>query len=70
MKLLSGFLFLCAGLAAWFMWGPLLHWLLRLSGESGLAKVVSVVVVGYFGGIAIPLVIAILAIIAFIKSLE
>lgn len=50
-----------AVIVTWTFWGPILHWLQGMVPEGAklawLGKLICVILVGYFGGIALPLII-------------
>jgi len=46
-------------LLAWAIWGPFLHWVYSVLPQNEwnkLLKVITAILVGYFGGIAVPLI--------------
>lgn len=53
-----------AGFVAWLMWGPLLHWIWAQFPQDaawyGFVKVGGILIVGAWGGVALPLIIFII----------
>jgi hypothetical protein len=53
-------------LIGWVMWGPLLHWILAQFPKDaswyGFVKVGGILLVGGFGGVAVPLILLLFAV--------
>ena len=64
-KIVSAVFVGLSGLFAWLAWGPVLHWIWAQFPKDaswyGFVKVGGIILVGCFGGIALPLVLLVLA---------
>lgn len=70
--ILSAPCFLLSAAVAWGCWGPIRSWMFAQipGGEyAGLLKLISLGMIGYFGGIGIPLALFVLGCVVFLLDI-